>query len=296
MNFDKYLADNKQTIIKCRKFLDDLDKTYFDHNIVNETELNDGTVSIVMTTHKREIQTFYTLDGIQASTYKNVQVIIIDDSPKPIEIAKFQKYKYQIDYLFVKNKFWVNSCINYNLGFKFVKGNKVIIQNAEVCYFGDVVNYVANNLNNKEYLVFDVLRLASMAENNIMYAHKVVEWQYILNLQKKYSRLPIFWYQHHKVRNACYHFLTAITKTDLISMNGFDIDFCLNPSYDDNEFIFRIINVCKLKVVNVICDIKVLGIHQWHTSAFGTNIQFNKMLYDRKTNEFKKTGKYITYH
>ena len=82
----------------------------------------------------------------------------MDDSDvDPIIKEELEKYSFYIDFISIKrqNKNWINPCVNYNIGFEFIKGSKVIIQNSEVCHIGDVLIFIDNNLKQNEYLVFD---------------------------------------------------------------------------------------------------------------------------------------------
>ena len=57
----------------------------------------------------------------------------------------------------------------YNIAFNEIQTDRVIIQNAEVFHCGDVIQYVADKLDNSNYLVFDVCSLSSLLENHDFY-------------------------------------------------------------------------------------------------------------------------------
>ena len=102
-----------------------------------------------MTSSNRSKQVYYTLNTIQNSDYKNIQVIIVDDSDNdPILEINLRKYPFYIDLICIKkeNRNWHNPCVNYNIGFEFIKGSKVIIQNSEVCHIGDVLIFIDKTL------------------------------------------------------------------------------------------------------------------------------------------------------
>jgi glycosyltransferase involved in cell wall biosynthesis len=99
------------------------------------------TISIVMTACNRSKQTYFTLQTIQNSSHKAIQIILVDDSDaEPITKEELEKYPFYIDFISIKmqNKKWVNPVVNYNIGFEYIRGSKVVIQNAEVCHVGDV--------------------------------------------------------------------------------------------------------------------------------------------------------------
>jgi glycosyltransferase involved in cell wall biosynthesis len=94
-----------------------------------------------MTACNRSKQTYFTLQTIQNSSHKAIQIILVDDSDSdPIAKEELEKYPFYIDFISIKmqNKKWVNPVVNYNIGFEYIRGSKVVIQNAEVCHVGDV--------------------------------------------------------------------------------------------------------------------------------------------------------------
>ena len=237
-----------------------------------------------MTACNRSIQTYFTLQTIKNSNYTNVQIIIVDDSTKDqISLDKLKIFDMHIELINIKNKFWVNPCINYNIGFKFIKGGKVIIQNAEVCHLGDVVNYVGNNVMDDKYYAFNILTIANMENNSKL--HNIVPFNYdnFKEISKLCgSRYYGIWYQHHIHRNIYYHFMTACTKKTFDLFQGFDIDFALGVEYDDDQLVTDI----KARGITLSnCPEHIIGIHQWHEqSASGSlskNIN-NKILFDCK--------------
>lgn len=271
---------------------------YIHHKIINPINKTDDTesniISIVMTTHDRIFQTLYTLDTIRNSGDQHLQVIIVDDSVDGfISLDKLSEYPFQIDYITIdpQKKSWINPVVNYNIGFLKIIGSIVIIQNSEVCHVGDLIPYVRTHLKEGEYLCFDVLALNNFNVNTAFY-----------QLNGDYQKIRQFiknsttqWYQHSIRRNFCYHFLTAIFKSDFDKLNGgFDWDLSFGASVDDIEFIERIRHVVKLKIINVISEKEqIMGIHQFHSKsknnlAYGGELRLqNIYLVDLKTSWYK---------
>ena len=200
-----HLIANYEKLYQIKEILDTQNNNYFTTIKINEKELNDNTVSIVMTACNRSVQTYFTINTIANSSYKNVQVILVDDSTTdPVTIEKLQEYNIHIELINIKNKFWVNPCVNYNIGFKHIKGSKVIIQNAEVCHVGDVINYVVNNVNNDEYHAINVCALMNLSANSALYNIGDMEYS---NYDKITDLCISWWYQHSIHRNEYFHFL-----------------------------------------------------------------------------------------
>ena len=290
-----YFVNNFSKIQRSKEMVNSLDTNYFTHDKINYKDNITDYISIVMTTCNRSKQTYFTLDSFSKSQFKNIQVVIVDDSSDdPILVNHLNKYDFRIDLIKIKNKFWFNPCVNYNFGFKFVEGTKMIIQNAEVCHIGDVINFVETNLQEGQYLVFDVVSLKNNSVNDKLYSLKEEELN--SDVLKNFNNGQMSWYQHVKYRNQMYHFLTAITKKDFDEKmhGGFDYDFCLGGAYDDNEFIHRIVHVAKLNPINVSENaFKLFGIHQWHkNSTQGVTWAYNEFLFHAKVRCGQK-GNYI---
>lgn len=306
---NEIVASNRDKIADIWQKIEDDIEYYIDHSVFNsDNVVDENTVSIVMTTHQRIPQTLFTLDSIQKSEHKNVQVVIVDDSLSCyMEDSHFQKYPFRIDYVKIKTdkRNWSNPCINYNIGFKFIKGTMLIIQNAEVCHVGDVVSYVKNRCVENSYLVFDVINSKSFQINNKLY--KQMAGNDPVNVAKnlRYSK-DYGWYQHPVHRNGNFHFLTAIHMNDFTKLNfGFDIDFALGRWYDDDELVYRITNVLKLTIHNVNFDKEqVMGIHQFHETVmlnvskkeYQDTINLNKYILRAKKAYHKKTGQWLFIH
>lgn len=277
---------------------------YVDIDIYNALEeIDNETISIVMTTFNRVKQTLFTLDTINDSGTKNIQVIIVDDSTNGyLPEDKLKKYGFEITYAKIKNKDWLNPCVNYNIGLRLIKGNILIIQNAEVCHVGNIVKYVVENIKKGEYFVFDVLSSGNYLQNDELYLlHKNgLNIEEINNFAKKHN---CNWYQHYMHRRRNYHFLTAMCLQDFKMMNGgFDYDYSMGKWYDDLEFIARITHLLKLKIVNIRVEKKhLMGIHQHHDreslrqngEELHPDIKLNNVIDVNKRDYLMKHGKWI---
>jgi hypothetical protein len=90
--------------------------------------------------------------------------------------------------------------------------------------------------------------------------------------------------------------LTAITKKTFDQIKGFDYDFSLGTSWDDNALILKI-KISNIKVVAVNNDKeKVMGIHQWHPqtlASYNNTLAKNESLYKAKKKFYDMHNKYI---
>jgi hypothetical protein len=252
-----------------------------------------------MTSSNRSKQTYYTLNTIQRSAYKNIQVILVDDSTNdPIRIDKLNTYPFSIDFIVIdrEKKFWHNPGVNYNIGFKFIKGGNIIIQNAEVCHVGDVLSYIQPLFCDDHYFVFDVATCANYETNDAIYGLDTAT----TDIYKK-THLFDGWYQS-KVNNRKLHFLTALSRSTFQTVGGFSYDYAFGRSYDDDDLVLRIISNQDNRIV--CCHHTTSqcgGIHLFHMrnspmTGWDNGVngrELNDTLYDAKKVYLDKYKKYI---
>ena len=121
------LLSNKKSILEIKEKVENLDSSLFIHYNYPNIPIYDDTISIVMTSSNRSKQVYFTLKTIEKCSFKNIHVIIVDDSNiDPIKEDVINKFAFHIDLIFIRNenKNWVNPVVNYNIGFKFIKGIK----------------------------------------------------------------------------------------------------------------------------------------------------------------------------
>lgn len=257
---------------------------YFTHIIINNYEINVETISIVMTSHNRSKQAYFTLKTISQSSNKNIHIILVDDSTSdPINLDKLKEFPFYIDFISIKNKIWKNPCVNYNIGFNFIKGTKLVIQNSEVCHVNDPIK-ILDRLKDGQYFVFDVISSPSFAINDKIYSNDI----------KTFNGLGS-WYQHHIHRNACYHFLTAMTVKTFELIREFSYDYSFLSWYDDDDFVFKI-KISGIKIINIKNESEITrGIHLFHNSGSDTssNVPRAQELFNLKKKYYEKYKKYL---
>lgn len=296
-----HFKNNSENLKKIKELINNLpnniNSNHIQHFAINPNDyVRSGTISIVMTTYNRPLQTYFTLKTIANSVYKNVHVVIVDDSTTGfLDVNKLKEYNMYIDYIIIKNKFWINPCVNYNIGFKFSRGAKIIIQNGEVCHIYDVINYVNDILDDSAYMVFDVLALKDQNSNNVLYNMQFPLIDNKNNITKlKQTDFGDGWYQHHSIRNTNYHFLTAITINNFNKLEGgFSLDYSMATSYDDDDFVLKI-KANGIPIKNIGNEgYLVCGIHQWHPSHIANNWLINKQIFEFKIQHYNSTGTYL---
>jgi len=252
-----------------KKMVKEKDPKHFSHTSIENHPITPETISIVMTSHNRSKQVYYTLTTISRSIHKSIQVIIVDDSDiDPIDVEILKTYLFYIDFIQIdrSNKNWENPCINYNIGFEFIKGNVLIIQNGEVCHVGDVLHKLnEKGIEDNQYYVFDVAATRNFDVNEKLYE--------IDDLSTNIYTQPWWqaWYQHHTHGNRSLHFLVALTTETFKRVKGFSYDYAFLSWYDDDDFLFKI-GTLGIQIVLIPNETeKVGGIHLFHVVASNTS-------------------------
>lgn len=241
-------------------------------------------VSIVMGYYNRKTLLIKTLESIQKySDYLNFEVVIVDDASKEEErledILSMFDFDIVLHRISPEEKKHINPCIAYNKAFSLASGEVIIIQNPECFHVGDVISR-ASSINEGEYLSYHCYSLNKEETNQVIECD--LEEQEIPNIvlqEKAISRDgESGFYVHKSLRPDAMHFCTAITKTDLDKLGGFDERFADGYAFDDREFFDRI-NRLGLDIVHV-DDPLVFHLNHYNESSKNhTNTPNNSHLY-----------------
>lgn len=286
------LWKNKKKIMELRQAIKRRDFNLFTSTSFHKNAFDEETISIIMCSYNRSKQTYYTLSTIAASAYKNIQVVLVDDSTSDLLDGEIlAAFPFSIDYIRIDpmTKTWCNPCINHNIGFQFIQGKRVIIQNPEVCHIGDVVSYANDNLKSDMYMVFNVIECTSFRANEEIYTIKSLDTTLLRTAPHLFGQ----WLQHPVHRNKNLHFLIAFGADRL---REFSYDMAYGTWYDDDDFVFQMTTVGGLRVENVDHEIAhVAGIHLYHVSSSSWNLggEMNAVLWTNKMRYFNKTKEYL---
>jgi GT2 family glycosyltransferase len=237
-------------------------------------------ISIVMAYYNRRAQLINTLNSIERSIEKDIELILVDDGSSDYERVNdlIDTFPFlRVIRLETEGKWYTNSCIPFNIGIKEAKGDIIVLQNPECYHVDDVLSFIKTNLTDNNYL-----SISCYALNEKEYKKGV----FVTNF-KTYPDQPLKngmgWYNHSKHRPVGYHFCSAITKSNMDRLSGFDERFASGYAYDDDQFWF---SVGKLGLNRIIVD-EVKVIHQWHSKAEQLNIPNRDKLIERNRLLFK---------
>lgn len=234
-------------------------------------------ISIVMAYYNRRNQLLKTLDSIHY--YGNPEIIVVDDgsTERIDDIPSIKLIRIE-----PKDKWWYCTCMAYNIGFSYAKGDVIIIQNSECIHIGDILKYTKKLTSGN---------LFSFATYSLDYDLKYEKYNYkwlkklISNEPQRIQENHHGWYNHSVYRPVGYHFCNAIMRKDLEMIGGFDERFAMGISLDDNEILLRI-KRAGMKI-SIIDDPFV--IHQKHERTnyikFAEQQTINKKLFEQVKKE-----------
>jgi glycosyltransferase involved in cell wall biosynthesis len=252
-------------------------------------------ISIVMAYYNKKEQIFETIKRIDRTQYnKNkIEIIIVDDCSK-IPLRNFiedlrKETNIDIKLIEVKNKIYFNPCYAYNLGFKEANGDIIIIQNPEVMYVGDCIDYVFKNLKERDWLSFNCYGLGNFEENEKMKEMSDDEIFSNINIQNDNIGGNTYfhehvggWVNHSKIHFVAYHYCAAIYKKDLDEQmgGGFFDNYKEGICFDDNDFINYLVYNNFIFKTSEFKKNKPFVIHQYHEKSMDLDKDKAKELWE----------------
>lgn len=252
-------------------------------------------ISIITAYYNRKELFRKTLASIARFNYSEpIEFIAVDDGSK--EEERIEDLQAEFPFLKVvrlekKDKWYQNSCIPFNEGFRYAKGDKIIIQNPECYHFDNVIKYVSQYLKDNDYLSFACFALdkTTTEGHQTFYPEDIIQKQ-IANPNPPTSTVNgNIWYNHSQYKAEAYHFCVALSKKDLDQLQGFDELLSLGIAYDDNEFVRRVRDLLNIKFVD-----EILVLHQNHYNPQSTsydNRKWSSFLYSINDILYKQNSK-----
>lgn len=235
-------------------------------------------ISIVTTYYNRKSEFYRTLKSIIKSTYSDFELIAVDDGSS--EEHRIEEYLNEFPFLKIiriepDKKWYVNSCIPFNIGIRASVGNIILLQNPECLHVGDILKYVHDNISETNYITFSTYALDEMKSKEMVnYIDNNLEIFLKSQQQKAVSEnFGSGWYNHSKYRPTYFHFCSAITRKNMILLNGFDERFANGIACEDVDLVERI---DRLGLSKIISD-EYSVIHQWHPPSYSANPEWQRL-------------------
>jgi glycosyltransferase involved in cell wall biosynthesis len=226
------------------------------------------SISIIMTFWNRKTQLSNTLKSIEQYGHK-IPIIIIDDASTDGEdIHCFENDLTRV--VTLKDKKWINPCIPFNTGFAMATTDIVLIQNAECIHVGDIIGHALANARENVYLNYSALAVNQELTEKITKGDNIKEViaPHIERNVNQEGSMGNGWYNHPRYRAVMYHFCSAIMRSDLYDLGGFDERYADGSGYDDDELLHRI----QQKRMNIEMIEYPFVVHQHHAPFYAGEV------------------------
>jgi len=231
-------------------------------------------ISVAISYFNRKEHLRNTLNSMRKSSYKNFEVIVVDDGSD--DEHRIDDLENDFDFLKTiriekEDKKHVNPCVPFNMALGETKGDIIILQNPECFHYDDVFQHANKNIKDGDYLVYSVVN------KDVMNAFGKINWNNNYNFEINNivnininDRLNNHWYTHSQFRAQALNFCSAITRNDMRKLNGFDERYANGIERDDVEFLVRI---GRLKL-NIKYVDSVIVVHQTHPPFYYSSMTF----------------------
>ena len=251
-------------------------------------------ISIVMAYYNRRKLLINTLKTIQYyNSSRDVEIIIVDDNSSVKEGILDIPDMFDIPIIIIpisrQEKKWTYDGIPFNIGFTYITGDLVIIQNPENLHVGDIVGYALRHSRKNIFLSFALYSLNQEdtdnlykkgISKNIFEGEKLKKIINPITKQKKgWTDGDTCWYNHSYLEPSGHHLISAISRDDLEDLGGFDERYAHGFAYSDFELRER---MRKKGMLTKIVDYP-FAVHQRHELS----------AYIKNKAEFERNGQFF---
>lgn len=218
-----------------------------------------------MTYFNRKKLILNTLESLKKSSHDNFSVIVVDDGSDDSILLDGYPFETRVIRIEKKDKSWLTHTPAQNIGVQIalnIGAEILVLQNAEARHIGDVLKYAEENITQSNYLSFACY---SLSKNNSELPELDDKIEGIINNNNigAYDSEHDSWYNHPLYRGTGYDFCAAITRENIIKLNGYDERYKDGYCYSDDDFVMRI----KRLGLEILIPINPFVVHQWHGSS-----------------------------
>ena len=262
------------------------------------------SVSICMAFYNRKQLLEKTLQSIQLTKLpKNMfEVVICDDASNEENrltedfLKQFPTIKFKLLTVKKEQKTWCNPSVPFNIAIQQATNDIVILQNPECIHLSDIPYYCSEHTLDNMYLSINcyasseanMKKICDLQINSYLDINKVFE-PYSTSSGNCNSQYQDNWFNHFKYRPVAYHFCSAINRKDLFDLRGFEENFGIGSSYDDDDLVERI----KHKKMNIVFSNEENKVcHLWHSINMNNSLTGERLI--RNQNLFEETVRDVT--
>jgi len=192
---------------------------------------------------------------------RDYEIIVIEDIKNELDlehnkifndiVKKFKGTIPIVHYVDPHDSF--SPCRKYNQGFTKALGEYIIFSSPEIFHESNILDGLDKLFEDDKESYYVCSCRARRFINPILEKYN-----------DHYSGEMIMWYQHSKMRNAMFHFCSAISKENFKKVGGFDERYCGGIGFDDESFLERI----KLKGIGIIPIDDLVTTHIEHDRTY----------------------------
>ncbi len=222
-------------------------------------------ISIAMSYINRRKLLIETLKSVTRSSFKDIEVIIVDDASEENERIE----DLVNDFPFLKvirvekaEKWYVSGSMPWNRAIANCKGDIVIMQNPECLHVHDILSYIIDNINDSNYISISTYSIDKTLTEELPTKDNLLD--FLKSLPQQHVQDYVGWYNHSKYNDTYYPFCAAFTRKNMDELGGFDERYAAGVGFEDNDFVNRI---TRMGLDKIIAD-EVSVIHQWHPKIY----------------------------
>ena len=220
-------------------------------------------ISIVMTYYDRQFQLNKTLKSYEKSSFKDFNVVIIDDG-SPVDII-LPEVPFEVAVVKIKDKNWLSQSVPFNTGFNYALNYNpdiILITEPECYHIGDVLSYAAG-VKYDEYISFGCFKISkevTFAEMDVESLARRNQFVITQTPDGDWDQTVNAWGNHPTIDPVAFHYCCAIKTSNLMKLNGFDERFKDGVSFEDDYFVRQVRNLgLKIEITAY-----PFVVHQWH--------------------------------
>ncbi|BCS83206.1 putative glycosyltransferase [Cotonvirus japonicus] len=246
-NGDIITVNNNYSLLPYINILDDWNGCFVNCNIFPK-------ISIICVCDNSKLQTVLTLNSFEKSSYKNIEVIIIDIDNKNNDSWEdvTSSFPFIIKIKTVNGHGAQNFGYYYNIGLQYAGGQIILFQNSLIYHVNDILSHISKYLKNDNCISYFCLSITNKNSND-----------YLNNIHDSGNNKSLLLNDSGIV--PCYNVCFAIHKKNIDNIRGFSPEYKFGHGFYIDDFILKINYDLTLKIIS---PTDYLTVHQHHDNKF----------------------------